>query len=207
MRFVLASACRVRAAVRPWALTSCAARERHRRGVATPVREVLSERLRARRGSASCWPSSGCFSLPLLLGAGRWGGVRGLRACSAARRAAATADVMPSDWPCGCCACRLDGAAARHALSAGDSTGYLASGVQLARHGTLVMHDPTLAHLSVDLEARVVSERGPGARCDHRTCGSSGSFILRSLDSDEVLPAFHHLITRVDCRRRFAGGD
>jgi len=79
-------------------------------------------------------------------------------------------------------------------LLAADSTGYLASGVQLARHGTLVMHDPTLAHLSADLKRSlfpsVAPERGapPYLRL-------SGSLILRSLDSDEVLPAFHHLIT------------
>lgn len=79
-------------------------------------------------------------------------------------------------------------------LTAADSTGYLASGAQLARHGTLVIHDPTLAHLSVDLKRAlfpsVAPERGapPYLRL-------SGSLILRSLDSDAVLPAFHHLIT------------
>jgi hypothetical protein len=79
-------------------------------------------------------------------------------------------------------------------LSAADSTGYLAGGAQLARHGTLVIHDPTLAHLSVDLKRAlfpsVAPERGapPYLRL-------SGSLILRSLDSDAVLPAFHHLIT------------
>jgi hypothetical protein len=74
-----------------------------------------------------------------------------------------------------------------------DSTGYLASGVHLARHGSLVIHDPTLPGLSPDLKRAlfpsVVPDRGspPYLRL-------MGSMVVRNLDTDEVLPAFHHLI-------------
>src|SRR5579862_441910 len=79
-------------------------------------------------------------------------------------------------------------------LAAGDSTEYLAGGLHLARHGTLVIHDATLPRISVDLKRSlfpsVAPERGtpPYLRL-------LGSLILRSLDRDEVLPAFHHSIS------------
>ncbi len=78
-------------------------------------------------------------------------------------------------------------------IAGADSAGYLASGVHLARHGSLIIHDPTLPLLSADLKRllfpSVVPDRGspPYLRLP-------GSLVLRSLDTDEVLPAFHHLI-------------
>src|SRR5262249_34555328 len=71
--------------------------------------------------------------------------------------------------------------------------GYLASGVHLSRHGTLVIHDPTVGKLSPDLKRALfpsaVADRGspPYVRL-------MGSMVLSNLDSDEVLSAFHHLI-------------
>jgi hypothetical protein len=79
-------------------------------------------------------------------------------------------------------------------LLGADSTGYLASGIHLARHGSLVVHDPTLPWLNLDLKRAlfpsVAADRGspPYLRL-------AGSLVLRSLDADEVLPAFHHLLS------------
>ncbi|MBI3781901.1 MAG: hypothetical protein HY270_00715, partial [Deltaproteobacteria bacterium] len=79
-------------------------------------------------------------------------------------------------------------------MLAADSPGYLASGTFLARNGSLVVHDPTMAHLDIDTK-RILF---PSVAADW---GSPpylrllGSMVLRSLDTDEVLPAFHHLLT------------
>jgi hypothetical protein len=79
-------------------------------------------------------------------------------------------------------------------LRAGDSAGYLASGVHLARHGSLIIHDPTLPSVSPDLKRTLFPSVAPdGGSPPYLRL--QGSLILRSLDSDEVLPAFHHLIT------------
>lgn len=74
-----------------------------------------------------------------------------------------------------------------------DSAGYLANGVYLSRHGSLVMHDPTLPLLSADLKRSLFPSvtQNPGAPPYLRL---AGSLVLSSLDGDEVLPAFHHLI-------------
>jgi hypothetical protein len=78
-------------------------------------------------------------------------------------------------------------------MLASDSAGYIASGVHLARQGSLIIHDPTLASLSPDLKRTLFLSLAPdrGAAPFLRL---PGSFVLRGLDTDEVLPAFHHLI-------------
>jgi hypothetical protein len=75
-----------------------------------------------------------------------------------------------------------------------DSAGYLAAGIYLSRHGSLIIHDPTIPLLAVHLKRTMFPSVGPtwGAPPYVRLFGS---FILRSFDSDEVLPAFHHLLT------------
>jgi len=78
-------------------------------------------------------------------------------------------------------------------LLGADSTGYLASGVHLARHGTLVIHDPTLLRLSPDLKRLLLPSVAPD-RGSPPYLRLLGSLVARSLDTDEVLPAFHHLI-------------
>ncbi|MCK6555489.1 hypothetical protein L6Q96_13065 [Candidatus Binatia bacterium] len=79
-------------------------------------------------------------------------------------------------------------------LLGSDSAGYLAAGVHLSRHGSLVMRDPTLQLLSPDLKRGLFPTvtTTPGAPPYLRL---PGSLILRGMDTDEVLPAFHHLIT------------
>ncbi len=74
-----------------------------------------------------------------------------------------------------------------------DSAGYLAAGVHLSRHGSLIFHDPTLLRLPADLKRELFPSVStiPGAPPYLRLLGS---MVLRSLDSDEVLPAFHHLV-------------
>ncbi len=76
-------------------------------------------------------------------------------------------------------------------LSGGDSSTYIVGGENLAASGSLVLHDPLLDHLSLDLKRSwfpsVAPDRGssPYVRL-------TGSLILRSLDTNEVLPGFHH---------------
>ncbi len=74
-----------------------------------------------------------------------------------------------------------------------DSAGYLAAGVHLSRHGGLIIHDPTLPRLSPDFKRALFhsATENPGAPPYLRL---PGALLLRSLDGDEVLPAFHHLI-------------
>jgi len=74
-----------------------------------------------------------------------------------------------------------------------DSAGYLASGIHLSRHGSLIIHDPTLAALSPDLKRALFPSVAPD-RGSPPYLRLLGSLVLRSLDGDEVLPAFHHLI-------------
>lgn len=79
-------------------------------------------------------------------------------------------------------------------LLSGDSAGYLASGIHVARTGGLILEDPTIELLDVDtrrmLFPSVAADRGspPYLRL-------LGSMVLRSLDGGEVLPAFHHLLS------------
>jgi hypothetical protein len=135
----------------------------------------------------------GCFSLPSLLalvaGVAVIGGVRQRRTPHGryGRRDALGLSV-------GLLGCLWAAPPFDTRLAAADSTGYLASGVQLARHGTLVMHDPTLTRLSVDTKRALFPSVTPG-RGLPPYLRLNGSLILRSLDDDEVLPAFHHLIT------------
>lgn len=74
-----------------------------------------------------------------------------------------------------------------------DSAGYLASGAYLSRHNSLIIHDPTLPLLAPDLKRRLFPSvtHNPGSPPYLRL---AGSLVLRSLDSDEVLPAFHPLL-------------
>jgi hypothetical protein len=74
-----------------------------------------------------------------------------------------------------------------------DSAGYAASGVHLSRHGSLIIHDPTLPRLSPDLKRALFPSVAPN-RGAPPYLRLGGSMVLRSLDSDEVLPAFFHLI-------------
>lgn len=79
-------------------------------------------------------------------------------------------------------------------LLSGDSTGYLASGLHLSRSGSLVIHDQSVGRLSLD-DRRILF---PSVAKDYGSppyLRLQGSFVLRTLDSDEVLPAFHHLLT------------
>ncbi|GIW45847.1 MAG: hypothetical protein KatS3mg077_3129 [Candidatus Binatia bacterium] len=74
---------------------------------------------------------------------------------------------------------------------AADATGYLAASIHLRRSGSLVIRDSTVPSLDVDLRRvlfpSVAADRGspPYLRLE-------GGYVLRSLDGDEVLPAFHH---------------
>jgi hypothetical protein len=79
-------------------------------------------------------------------------------------------------------------------LAASDSAEYVAAGIHLSRHGSLIIHDPTLPLLSPDLKRTLFrsTNRNPGSPPYLRL---AGALLLRSLDTDEVLPAFHHLIT------------
>lgn len=76
-------------------------------------------------------------------------------------------------------------------IGSSDATGYLAAGIHVARSGTLVVHDPTVMLMEPDLRRAffpsVAFDRGspPYLRLE-------GGYILRSLDSGDVLPAFHH---------------
>ncbi len=75
-----------------------------------------------------------------------------------------------------------------------DSAGYLAAGIHLSRHGSLIIHDPTMPLLPTGLKFELFPTVTPvlGAPPYLRLLGS---LILRRIDTDEVLPAFHHLIT------------
>jgi hypothetical protein len=75
-----------------------------------------------------------------------------------------------------------------------DSSGYLAAGVHLSRHGSLIIHDPTLPLLPPMLKIALFPSLTdtPWAAPFFRLLGS---LTLNSMDSDEVLPAFHHLMT------------
>ncbi len=76
-------------------------------------------------------------------------------------------------------------------MGSSDATGYLAAGIHVAQSGTLVVHDPTVTLMEPDLRRAffpsVAFDRGspPYLRLE-------GGYILRSLDSGDVLPAFHH---------------
>lgn len=74
-----------------------------------------------------------------------------------------------------------------------DSAGYLASGVHLSRHGGFIIHDPTMPLLSADLKRALFPSVAPD-RGSPPYLRLGGSLVLRSLDSDEVLSAFFHLI-------------
>ena len=75
-----------------------------------------------------------------------------------------------------------------------DSAGYLAAGIHLSRHGSLIIHDPTMPMLPTGLKFELFPTVTPvlGAPPYLRLLGS---LVLRRIDADEVLPAFHHLIT------------
>jgi hypothetical protein len=75
-----------------------------------------------------------------------------------------------------------------------DSAGYLAAGVHLSRHGSLIIHDPTLPLLPSWLKFVLFPSVGP-APWTPPYMRLLGSLVLRTGDADEVLPAFHHLIT------------
>ena len=79
-------------------------------------------------------------------------------------------------------------------IAASDSAEYVAAGIHLSRHGSLIIHDPTLPLLSPDLKRTLFhsTTTNPGSPPYLRL---AGALLLRSLDTDEVLPAFHHLIT------------
>jgi hypothetical protein len=79
-------------------------------------------------------------------------------------------------------------------LMGSDSAEYVAAGIHLSRHGSLIIHDPTLPLLSPDLKRSLFrsTTMNPGSPPYLRL---AGALLLRSLDTDEVLPAFHHLIT------------
>lgn len=76
-------------------------------------------------------------------------------------------------------------------FASGDGTGYLAAGIHVARTGSLEIEDPTVPQLEIDLRRilfpSVAADRGspPYLRLE-------GGYVLRSLDSQQVLPAFHH---------------
>lgn len=78
-------------------------------------------------------------------------------------------------------------------LLGSDSSGYIASGVHLSRHGAFVIHDPTMPLLSPDLKRVLFPSVAPD-RGSPPYLRLGGSLVLRSLDTDEVLTAFFHLI-------------
>src|SRR5262249_17270839 len=71
--------------------------------------------------------------------------------------------------------------------------GYLAAGVHLSRHGSLVFHDPTIPLLSEDLKRSLFPSVGVTADAPP-SLRLLGSLVLSSRDTVEVLAAFHHLI-------------
>jgi hypothetical protein len=75
-----------------------------------------------------------------------------------------------------------------------DSAGYLAAGVHLSRHGSLIFHDPTVPMLPRKLRVALFPSVTPILWLPPYL-RLLGSLILRSFDTDEVLPAFHHLLT------------
>ncbi|MCX8073406.1 MAG: hypothetical protein N3C12_13285 [Candidatus Binatia bacterium] len=76
-------------------------------------------------------------------------------------------------------------------FSAGDATGYIAAGIHAARAGGFAFSDPTIGLIDIDLRRAlfpsVAADRGspPYLRLE-------GGYVLRSLDGDALLPAFHH---------------
>jgi len=74
-----------------------------------------------------------------------------------------------------------------------DSSGYIAAGVHLSRHGSLVIHDPTLPLLPPLLKLALFPTltHTPFAPPYIRLLGS---MTVSDLTTDEVLPAFHHLV-------------
>lgn len=76
-----------------------------------------------------------------------------------------------------------------------DSAGYIAAGVHLSRHGTLVIHDPTLPLLPDMLKLFLFPSLSPDTPWAPPYLRLLGSLTIEDLTTDEVLPAFHHLMT------------
>ena len=80
------------------------------------------------------------------------------------------------------------------ALFGSDSSLYLASGIHIAEHGSLAIHDPTIALLSP-------AERSQWFPLYHPDTNTppflrvGGGLVLPALDSDRVLPAFQPLLS------------
>lgn len=78
-------------------------------------------------------------------------------------------------------------------LFGSDSSTYLASGISIARHGSIAMHDPTIERFTPQHRAQLF----PSYRRDHAPpfLRVPGGLLLPSLEEDTVLPAFHHLFS------------
>src|SRR2546427_2388257 len=79
-------------------------------------------------------------------------------------------------------------------LFGSDSSVYLASGVHIAEHGSLVIHDPTIALLPPAQRAEWFPSYHPGAGMPP-FLRVGGGLVLPNLDTDRVLPAFQPLLS------------
>src|SRR5262249_18287121 len=79
-------------------------------------------------------------------------------------------------------------------LFGSDSTVYLASGIHIAEHGSIVVHDPAVLSLQPArcAECFPAYYRGTNTPPFMRV---GGGLLLNDLDSDRVLPAFQPLLS------------
>jgi hypothetical protein len=79
-------------------------------------------------------------------------------------------------------------------LFGSDSSLYLASGIHIAEHGSLVIHDPTIALLQPAQRAQWFPLYHPGINAPP-FLRVGGGLLLRDLATDQVLPAFQPLLS------------
>ena len=79
-------------------------------------------------------------------------------------------------------------------LFGSDSSVYLASGIHVAEHGSLVIHDPTLALLGPQQRRELFPLYHPDGNMPP-FLRVGGGLVLPDLDTDRVLPAFQPLLS------------
>ena len=79
-------------------------------------------------------------------------------------------------------------------LFGSDSSVYLASGVHVAEHGSLVIHDPTIVLLRPELRRELFPLYHPDSHTPP-FLRVGGGLVLPDLDTDRVLPAFQPLLS------------
>lgn len=80
------------------------------------------------------------------------------------------------------------------ALFASDASVYTTAGIHLAEHGTLVIHDPTIAPLSLEQRTRWFPSYRPGSGMPP-FLRVGGGFLMNDLQSDVVVSAFQPLLS------------